>query len=66
MNSNWSYGPEKAKSGFDLCDIDLWPDRLHAENVMMIGWWEHSEKGVTNRRTDGRTQIRVFKLFYRY
>ena len=25
VNSNWSYGPETAKLGFDLCDIDLWP-----------------------------------------
>ena len=25
MNSNWSYGPEKAKLGFDLCDLNLWP-----------------------------------------
>ena len=22
------------------------------ENFMMIGWWEHSQKGVTDRRTD--------------
>ena len=25
------------------------------ENFMMIRWWEHGEKGVTDRRTDGRT-----------
>ena len=25
------------------------------ENFMMIQWWEHGEKGVTDRRTDGRT-----------
>ena len=25
MNLNWSYGPETAKLGFYLCDIDLWP-----------------------------------------
>ena len=25
MNSNWSYSPETAKVGFDLCDLDLWP-----------------------------------------
>ena len=23
--SNWNYGPETAKFGVDLCDIDLWP-----------------------------------------
>ena len=25
VNSNWSYGLETAKLGFDLCDLDLWP-----------------------------------------
>ena len=25
VNSNWSYSPEMAKLGFDLCDLDLWP-----------------------------------------
>ena len=25
------------------------------ENFMMIRWWEHGEKGVTDRRTDRRT-----------
>ena len=25
VNSNWSYGPETAKWGHDLCDLDLWP-----------------------------------------
>ena len=25
------------------------------ENFMMIRWWEHSQKGVTDRRTDGLT-----------
>ena len=24
VNSNWSYGPEMVKLGFDLCDLDLW------------------------------------------
>ena len=23
---------------------------------MMIRWWEHGEKGVTDRETDGRTE----------
>ena len=39
--------------------FDLWPWLLSLvitpENVMMIGWWEHSQKGVTDRQTDGRT-----------
>ena len=25
VNSNWSYGPETAQLGFDLCDLDLLP-----------------------------------------
>ena len=25
MNSNWSYSPETAKLGYDLCDLDLSP-----------------------------------------
>ena len=25
VNSNWSYGSETAKLGFDLWDLDLWP-----------------------------------------
>ena len=28
VNSNWSYGPETAKLGVDLCDLDLWPPTL--------------------------------------
>ena len=29
------------------------------ENYMMIRWWEHGEKGVTDRQTDGRTDGRT-------
>ena len=25
VNSNWSYSPETAKLGYDLCDLDRWP-----------------------------------------
>ena len=25
VNSNWSYSPETAKLGYDLCDLHLWP-----------------------------------------
>ena len=45
--------------------FDLWPWPfawtsllslvITPENFMMIWWWEHGEKGVTDRRTDGRT-----------
>ena len=62
VNSNWSYGPEMTKLGFDLCDHDLWPWPvvwtsllsviLTPENFMMIQWQEHCEKGVTDVRTD--------------
>ena len=66
MNSNWSYSPETVKLGRDLCDLDLWPwpfawtSHLSlvttSENFMMIRWWEHSQKGVTDRQTDGLNQ----------
>ena len=46
--------------------LDLWPWPfawtsllslvITPENFMMIRWWEHSQKGVTDRRTDGRTE----------
>ena len=49
--------------------FDLWPWPfawssllslvITPENFMMIGWWEHSQKGVTNRRTDRRTDGRT-------
>ena len=45
--------------------FDLWPWPfawtsllslvITPESFMMIWWWEHGEKGVTDRRTDGRT-----------
>ena len=28
VNSNWSYSPETAKLGYDLCELDLWPMTL--------------------------------------
>ena len=55
MNSYWSYSPETAKLGVDLCD--LWPLTLtfcmavtsvignNSPNFMTIWWWEHSEQG---------------------
>ena len=44
--------------------FDLWPFAwtlrwslvITPVNVMMIRWWEHSQKGVTDRRTDGQTE----------
>ena len=45
--------------------FDLWPCpfawtsllslAITPENNMMIRWWEHGEKGVTDGRTDGQT-----------
>ena len=47
--------------------FDLWPWSfawtlrwslvITPENVMMIRWWEHSQKGVTDRRTDGKYHL---------
>ena len=39
VNSNWSYGPESVKWGFDLCDLDLWPLTLTLcmELTLVIG-----------------------------
>ena len=34
----------------------LWSLVITPENVMMIRWWEHSQKGVTGRRTDRQTE----------
>ena len=58
VNSNWSYSLETVKLGRDLCDLDLWPWPfawtlpwslvITPENFMMIRWWEHSQKGVTD------------------
>ena len=55
VNSNWSYSPETAKMGYDLCDLDLWPWPfawtsllslvITPENFVRIRWWEHSQEG---------------------
>ena len=49
--------------------FDLWPWPfawtlrrslvITPESFMMIRWWEHSQKGVTDRRTDGQTDRRT-------
>ena len=49
--------------------FDLWPWTfawtslltmvITPENFMMIQWWEHGEKGVTDRQTDRRTDRRT-------
>ena len=50
---------------------DLWPCPfawtsllslvIIPEIFMMIWWWDHSEKGVTDRRTDGRTEWTIHR-----
>ena len=56
------------KLDFDLSDLDLWPLtltfcmtsllslKITPENFIMLRWWEHSEKGVTDRQTDRETR----------
>ena len=34
----------------------LWSLVITPDNFMMIRWWEHSQKGVTDRQTDGQTE----------
>ena len=56
-NSNWSYGAETAKLGFDLCELDLWPwpfawISLLSLVKMMMRWNEHSEKGMIDGQTE--------------
>ena len=55
--------------------FDLWPWPfawtsllslvITPENFMMIQWWEHSEKGVTDRQTDRRTDRQTDRHTYR-
>ena len=51
--------------------FDLWPWPfawtsllslvITPENFMMIRWWEHSEKGVTDRQTDRQTDWTIHR-----
>ena len=70
MNSNWSYSPETAKLGVDLCDLDFWPLTLtfcmdvtfvignnswkFHDDTMKGTWWKTCD-GRTDRQTDRRT-----------
>ena len=69
MQTAWSHRPETAIIRF--WPLRRWPlasdlDLLYehhlslvmtmTEYFMIIRWWEHSEKGVTDGQTDGRTQ----------
>ena len=67
VNSNWSYSPE---TGWVVTSVtltfDLWPWPfawtsllslvITPENFVMIRWWEHSQKGVTDGQADRRTE----------
>ena len=54
--------------------FDLWPWPfawtsllslvITPENFMMIRWWEHSQEGVTDRQTDGRTEKYLIISWY--
>ena len=54
--------------------IDLWPWPfawtlrsslvITSENFMIIRWWEHSQKGVTDRQTDGQTENTICRASY--
>ena len=62
MNSNWSYSPEKAKLGCDLCDLDLSPLTLtFCMDVTLVrgdnSWKFHDDAmmGTQSKRCDGQT-----------
>ena len=70
MNSNWCYSPKTAKLGGDLCDLDLWPWPIAWTSLLslvitpekfMKRWWEHSQKGVTDGRTDRQTDWTIHR-----
>ena len=54
--------------------FDLWPWAfawtlpwsvvITPENFMMIRWWEHSQKGVTDRQTDRRTDRQTDRKYH--
>ena len=54
-------------------DLWLWPFAwtlpwslvITPENFMMIRWWEHIQKGVTDRRTDGQTDGQTENTIHR-
>ena len=77
MNSNWSYSPETkiwVVTSVTLT-FDLWPwpfawtlpwsNVITPENFMMIRWWEHSQKGVTDGQTDRQTDRRTENTIHR-
>ena len=68
VNSNWSYSPEMAKLGFDLCDLQLWLLTLtFCMDITFVNGnnsWKIHDDTMTgtlwkrcHRRTDGRTEV---------
>ena len=57
------------------CHFKLWPWSfawtlpwsvvITPDNFMMIRWWEHSQKGVTDRQTDGQTDRQTENTIHR-
>ena len=66
----------KRLSGVVTLTFDLWPWPfawtlpwslvITFENFMMIRWWEHSQKGVTDGQTDGQTDRRTDRKCHSY
>ena len=72
VNSTWSYSPEMAKCGHDLCDLDLWPRTLvFCMDIMSVNGnnsWKFQDDTMTgtlskrcDRRTDRQTEISVLR-----
>ena len=63
VNTNWSYVPETAKLGFDLCDLDLWSLNLtFCMNINNDNTWKFHDdkmKGILWERYDGRADGRT-------
>ena len=51
VNLNWSYSPETAKWGPDLCDLDLWPltltFRMDITSVNGNNFWKFHDDTMT-------------------
>ena len=61
VNSNWSYGPETAKWGHDLCDPDHWPltlnfcvDITSVNSNISRKFKDDTMRGTLSKRCDGR------------
>ena len=66
VRKRWSWVVTSVTLTFDLWPWPFaWTSLLSLvitpENFMMIGWWEHSQKGVTDRRTDGQTDRTIHR-----